>query len=135
VVVALVLAVHRRLPRGEELAVYLDSAVVFLMITAVILAMYGNDLASVGILAAIVTVAYPILHARGRSTCTKGEGRGRLSVLPARRGPNNWPVHHSMSSQSGGTSARTPDTGSAAVSASARRTADGMTAMRAARST
>jgi diguanylate cyclase (GGDEF)-like protein/PAS domain S-box-containing protein len=62
VVVALVLAVHRRLPRAEELAVYLDSAAVFLMITAVILAMYGDDLASVGILAAIVTVAYPILH-------------------------------------------------------------------------
>ena len=40
----------------------------------------------------------------------------------------------STSSQSGGTSAREPDTGSAAVSASARRTVDGMTAMRAARS-
>ena len=62
VVVALVLAVHRRLPRAEELAVYLDSAAVFLMITAVILAMYGNELASMGILAAVVTVAYPILH-------------------------------------------------------------------------
>ena len=78
VVVALVLAVHRRLPRAEELAVYLDSAAVFLMITAVILAMYGDDLASVGILAAIVTVAYPILH-----LATAGAG---IIVLLAIRG-------------------------------------------------
>ena len=78
VVVALVLAVHRRLPRAEELAVYLDSAAVFLMITAVILAMYGDDLASVGTLAAIVTVAYPILH-----LATAGAG---IIVLLAIRG-------------------------------------------------
>src|SRR5882672_7270676 len=62
VVVALAFAVHRRLPRAEEIAVYLDSAAIFLMITAVILAVYGNGLASLGFLAATVTVAYPILH-------------------------------------------------------------------------
>jgi len=62
VVVALVFAVHRRLPRAEEVAVYLDSAAVFLMMTAVILAMYGKSVASLGFLAAAVTVAYPILH-------------------------------------------------------------------------
>jgi diguanylate cyclase (GGDEF)-like protein/PAS domain S-box-containing protein len=62
VVLALVLAVHGRLPRAEEVAVYLDSAAIFLAITAAILAMYGDGLAPLGILVAIVTVAYPILH-------------------------------------------------------------------------
>jgi diguanylate cyclase (GGDEF)-like protein/PAS domain S-box-containing protein len=78
VVIALVLAVHRRLPRAEELAVYLDSAAIFLMITALILAMYGDGLASVGLLAAAVTLAYPILH-----LATAGAG---LVVLLAIRG-------------------------------------------------
>jgi diguanylate cyclase (GGDEF)-like protein/PAS domain S-box-containing protein len=62
VVAALVLAVHGRLPRAEELAVYLDSAAIFLAISAVILAMYGDGLAPLGVVAATVTVAYPILH-------------------------------------------------------------------------
>ena len=62
VVAALILAVHGRLPRAEELAVYLDSAAIFLAITAAILAMYGDGLAPLGILAATVSVAYPILH-------------------------------------------------------------------------
>jgi diguanylate cyclase (GGDEF)-like protein/PAS domain S-box-containing protein len=59
---ALVLAVHGRLPRAEEVAVYLDSAAIFLAIAAAILAMYGDGLAHLGMLAATVTVAYPILH-------------------------------------------------------------------------
>jgi diguanylate cyclase (GGDEF)-like protein/PAS domain S-box-containing protein len=62
VVAALVVAVRGRLPRAEELVVYLDSAAIFLAISAVILAMYGEALAPLGTLAAAVTVAYPILH-------------------------------------------------------------------------
>ena len=62
VVVALVFSVHGRLPRAEEHAVYLDSMAMFLAITAVILATYGDGLESLGVLAATVTVAYPILH-------------------------------------------------------------------------
>jgi diguanylate cyclase (GGDEF)-like protein/PAS domain S-box-containing protein len=59
---ALVLAVHRRLPRAEELAVYLDSAAIFLAISAAILAIYGEEVSSLGTLGAAVTVAYPIFH-------------------------------------------------------------------------
>ena len=54
--------------------------------------------------------------------------------MSAAESPRDRTVRHSRRSQSGGTSARAPDTGAAAVSASARRTPDGMTAMRAARS-
>ena len=62
VVLALLVAVRGRLPRAEELAVYLDSAAMFLAITAAILAVYGDGLAPLGTLAAAVTVAYPVLH-------------------------------------------------------------------------
>jgi len=62
VVVAFVLAVRGRVPRAQELAVYLDSAAIFLVITAAILALYGDALGRLGTLAAVVTVAYPILH-------------------------------------------------------------------------
>jgi diguanylate cyclase (GGDEF)-like protein/PAS domain S-box-containing protein len=59
---ALILAVHRRMPRAEELAAYLDSAAIFLAISAAILAAHGQQLASLGLVVAAVTVAYPILH-------------------------------------------------------------------------
>ena len=62
VTAALAVAVHRRLPRAEELAVYLDSAAIFLAIAAAILAVYGDAAAHLGALAATFTVAYPILH-------------------------------------------------------------------------
>jgi diguanylate cyclase (GGDEF)-like protein/PAS domain S-box-containing protein len=78
VTAAFVSVVHRRLPRAQELAVYLDSAAIFLAITAVILATYGDGLALLGPLAAAVTVAYPILH-----LATAGAG---MVVLLAIRG-------------------------------------------------
>jgi diguanylate cyclase (GGDEF)-like protein/PAS domain S-box-containing protein len=62
VAIAFVLAVHGRVPRAQELAVYLDSAAIFLAISGAILTVYGRGLASSGVLAASVTVAYPILH-------------------------------------------------------------------------
>jgi diguanylate cyclase (GGDEF)-like protein/PAS domain S-box-containing protein len=62
VVVALLLAVRGRLPRAEELTVYLDSAAIFLATSAAIMAIYGDDVAKLDPLAAAVTVAYPILH-------------------------------------------------------------------------
>jgi diguanylate cyclase (GGDEF)-like protein/PAS domain S-box-containing protein len=62
VVGALFVAVHGRLRRAEEVAVYLDSAATFLAITAAILAVYGPNLTHVDTLPAVVTVAYPILH-------------------------------------------------------------------------
>jgi diguanylate cyclase (GGDEF)-like protein/PAS domain S-box-containing protein len=62
VLAALLLAVRGRLHRVEEMAVHLDSTAIFLAITAAILALDGQNLAGVGTLAQVVTVAYPILH-------------------------------------------------------------------------
>ena len=56
------LAVHGRLPRVEEIAVYLDAAAIFLAITAAILTVYGDHLARNGSIGEVVTVAYPIVH-------------------------------------------------------------------------
>lgn len=78
VAIALLVAVHGRLRRAEEVAVYLDSAVIFLAITAAILAAYGDGLVPLGLLTETVTLAYPILH-----LATAGAG---LAVLLAIRG-------------------------------------------------
>ena len=56
------LAVRGRLPRVEEIAVYLDAAAIFLAITAAILTVYGDQFARSGSLGEAVTVAYPIVH-------------------------------------------------------------------------
>jgi diguanylate cyclase (GGDEF)-like protein/PAS domain S-box-containing protein len=61
-VAALLLYLRGRLPRVEEIAVYLDSAAIFLTITGVILALYGAQVSGLGLLGAGVTVAYPIVH-------------------------------------------------------------------------
>ncbi|MDP9481865.1 MAG: diguanylate cyclase, partial [Chloroflexota bacterium] len=61
-VAALLLYLHGRLPRVEEIAVYLDSAAIFLTITGVILAVYGTQVAGLGLAGAAITVAYPIVH-------------------------------------------------------------------------
>lgn len=79
VVVALIVAVRGRLPRAEEMALYLDGAAIFLAITAAILTAHGRQLAEMGLLVAAVTVAYPILH-----LATAGAG---LVALLAVRAP------------------------------------------------
>jgi diguanylate cyclase (GGDEF)-like protein/PAS domain S-box-containing protein len=78
---ALILVVRGRLPRAEELAVYLDSAAIFLAISAAILAAYADRLASLGTLAAFVTVAYPVLH-----LATAGAGLIAMVATRARLG-------------------------------------------------
>ena len=77
VIGALMLAVHGRMPRAEEYAVYLDGATIFLAITAAILAAYGDGLAALGLAAAAVTVAYPVLH-------LATAGAGLVSLLATR---------------------------------------------------
>jgi diguanylate cyclase (GGDEF)-like protein/PAS domain S-box-containing protein len=62
VAAAFVLLVRDRLSRAEELAVYLDSGIIFLAITAVILSGHGSGELTANILATTVTYAYPILH-------------------------------------------------------------------------
>ncbi|MEA2608957.1 MAG: hypothetical protein QOJ75_1200, partial [Chloroflexota bacterium] len=79
VFVALVVAVHGRLRRAQEVAVYLDAAAIFLAISAAILAAYEIQLADLGLVVAAVTVAYPILH-----LATAGAG---LVALLATRAP------------------------------------------------
>ena len=77
VIGALMLAVHGRMPRAEEYAVYLDGATIFLAISAAILAAYGDGLAALGLAAAAVTVAYPVLH-------LATAGAGLVSLLTTR---------------------------------------------------
>jgi diguanylate cyclase (GGDEF)-like protein/PAS domain S-box-containing protein len=79
VVVAVIVAVHGRLPRAEEMALYLDGGAIFLAITAAIMTAHGDQLARMGLLVAVVTVAYPILH-----LATAGAG---LVALLAVRAP------------------------------------------------
>jgi diguanylate cyclase (GGDEF)-like protein/PAS domain S-box-containing protein len=79
VTAALVIAIRGRLPRAEELALYLDGAAIFLAITAGIMTPHGDQLADLGPLVAAVTVAYPILH-----LATAGAG---LVALLAVRAP------------------------------------------------
>ena len=61
IIVAFVVAVYGRLSKAEEIAVYLDSAAIFLAITAIILAMYGDGHRA-RVVAGAVAVAYPIVH-------------------------------------------------------------------------
>ena len=62
VMAALMLALRGRLPRAQELAVYLDGAMIFLAISSVIMVTVGANLAPLGPIPTAVTLAYPILH-------------------------------------------------------------------------
>ena len=79
IIAALILLVRGRVTHAEELATYLDVGAIFLAISAMILAAYGNQLITQGILVATVTVAYPILH-----LATAGAG---LTALLVTRSP------------------------------------------------
>jgi diguanylate cyclase (GGDEF)-like protein/PAS domain S-box-containing protein len=73
---AIALAVHGRLSRAEELAVYLDAAVIFGAISALILTIFGSAALAADPLAAAIAIAYPIVH-----LATAGAGLvGLLSV-------------------------------------------------------
>jgi len=78
VIVALVATIRGRLPQAEELSVYLDAVAIFLAITALILAVYGAQVAGAGPLGAAVAVTYPIVH-----LATAGAGIVALLALRA----------------------------------------------------
>ena len=78
VLVAFIMVIRGRLPQAEELSVYLDAVAIFLAITAVILAVYGGQVAGVGLLGASVAVTYPIIH-----LATAGAGLVALLALRA----------------------------------------------------
>jgi diguanylate cyclase (GGDEF)-like protein len=78
VAVALVAVIRGRLPQAEELSIYLDAVAIFLAITALILAVYGEQVAGVGMLGAAVAVTYPIVH-----LATAGAGLVALLALRA----------------------------------------------------
>jgi diguanylate cyclase (GGDEF)-like protein/PAS domain S-box-containing protein len=77
IIAAFLFSVRGRLGQAEEWSLYLDGAVVFLVITGTILAAYGDQLADLGLLTAGVTVAYPILH-------LATAGAGVVSLLATR---------------------------------------------------
>ena len=60
-VLALVLLVRGRLSRGEELAVYLDGAAMFLTISSLVAA-FADPMATSGWLMRTIVIAYPVLH-------------------------------------------------------------------------
>ncbi len=78
VAIAILVMIRGRLPQAEELSVYLDSVAIFLAITAVILAVYGAQVAGVGMLGAAIAVTYPIVH-----LATAGAGIVALLALRA----------------------------------------------------
>ena len=78
VAAAIVVTIRGRLPQAEELSVYLDSVAIFLAITAVILAVYGAQVANAGMLGAAVAISYPIVH-----LATAGAGIVALLALRA----------------------------------------------------
>ncbi len=74
---ALVLSIRGRVPFAEEVAAYLDANAIFLAITAVILAAYGDWLAGYDGVGAAVIIAYPIIH-------LATAGAGIVAVLTTR---------------------------------------------------
>jgi len=78
VAVAIIAVIRGRLPQAEELSVYLDAVAIFLAITAVILAVYGAQVAGVGMLGETVALTYPIIH-----LATAGAGVAALLALRA----------------------------------------------------
>ncbi len=77
---ALMLSVRQRLPRAEELAVYLDSAAIFLAISAATLAIYGDGIAQLPPPIAALSTAYPIFH-------LATAGAGLIALLATRNAP------------------------------------------------
>jgi diguanylate cyclase (GGDEF)-like protein len=75
---AIVTSIRGRLPQAEELSVYLDAVAIFLAITALILAVYGGQVAGVGMFGAAVAVTYPVIH-----LATAGAGLVALLALRA----------------------------------------------------
>ena len=75
---AIVTSIRGRLPHAEELSVYLDAVAIFLAITALILAVYGGQVAGVGMFGAAVAVTYPVIH-----LATAGAGVVALLALRA----------------------------------------------------
>jgi diguanylate cyclase (GGDEF)-like protein len=78
--VAMVAVIRGRLPQAEELSVYLDAIAIFLTITAVILTVYGQQVAGAGMLGATVAITYPIIH-------LATAGAGVVALLAVRASP------------------------------------------------
>ena len=62
IIVAFVVAVYGRLSKAEEVAVYFDAVAIFLALTAIILAIYGDGIGAGVTVAGTVAIAFPIVH-------------------------------------------------------------------------
>ncbi len=80
IVVAFVVAVHGRLTRAEEVAVYFDAVAIFFALTAIILAIYGDQMGAGTSLGGTVAIAYPIFHLTAAAA-------GLVALLAARASP------------------------------------------------
>jgi diguanylate cyclase (GGDEF)-like protein/PAS domain S-box-containing protein len=80
-VVAFVVAVYGRLTRAEEVAVYFDAVAIFFALTAIILAIYGDQMgAGTTTVGGAVAIAYPIFHLTAAAA-------GLVALLAARASP------------------------------------------------
>ena len=81
VAAAFVIAVEDRLPKAEEVAVYLDAAAIFLAITGVLLSFYGREIVAVAALPVAATaIVYPVVH-------LAAVGAGLVALLAVRASP------------------------------------------------
>jgi diguanylate cyclase (GGDEF)-like protein/PAS domain S-box-containing protein len=81
VVIAFVIALAGRLPKAEEVAVYLDAVAIFLAITGVLLTLYGrNILATATLPVATIAIVYPVVH-------LAAAGAGLVTLLAVRASP------------------------------------------------
>ncbi len=80
IIVAFVIAVYGRLAKAEEVAVYFDAMAIFLALTAIILAIYGEQVGAGETIQGIVAIAYPIVHLAAAAA-------GLVALLAARAAP------------------------------------------------
>ena len=80
IIVAFVVAVYGRLSKAEEVAVYFDAVAIFLALTAIILAIYGDGMGAGMTVAGTVAIAFPIVHLAAAAA-------GLVALLAARASP------------------------------------------------
>ena len=80
IVAAFVITAFGRLAKAEEAAVYLDAMAIFLALTAIILAIYGDQVGTGETVGSAVAIAYPIIHLAAAAA-------GLVALLAARAAP------------------------------------------------
>jgi diguanylate cyclase (GGDEF)-like protein/PAS domain S-box-containing protein len=80
IVIAMIVVLDGRLPKAEEVAVYFDAVAIFVAITAILMAIYGHQIATTVTTDATVAVIYAILY-------LATAGAGLVALLAVRAAP------------------------------------------------